>query len=207
MTALSDPTAVLQGQFPEITPRPSADHPAINVPAADAGAVLQTLRDAHGYDLLADLTAIDQGGEVSPRFLVVWHVFSTTTHQYVRVAAACPDDHAPAMPSVVPLWAGANWLEREVFDMFGIQFPGHPDLRRILMWKDYPYHPLRKDFPLAGKPAALPDVEIAAEVPTTVQPAPMAGGPFVRTPGSGAPGDAEPHAKDESWNERRVKPE
>jgi NADH-quinone oxidoreductase subunit C len=207
MTATSDLIAALQGQFPALTPRPSADHPAVNVSAASAPELLKTLRDAHGYDMLMDLTALDQGEGASPRFLVVWHLFSTTTHGYVRVAAACEDDAAPSMPSVVPQWAGANWHEREAFDMFGIQFAGHPDLRRILMWDGYPYHPLRKDFPLAGKPTELPDAEIAAEVGFKVQAAPMAGGPFVATPSNLDTGDAEPRAKDESWNERRVKPE
>ena len=207
MTATSDLIAALQGQFPALTPRPSADHPAVNVSAASAPELLKTLRDAHGYDMLMDLTALDQGEGASPRFLVVWHLFSTTTHGYVRVAAACEDDAAPSMPSVVPLWAGANWHEREAYDMFGIQFAGHPDLRRILMWDGYPYHPLRKDFPLAGKPTELPDAEIAAEVGFKVQAAPMAGGPFVATPSNLDTGDAEPRAKDESWNERRVKPE
>ncbi|OQB88237.1 MAG: hypothetical protein BWX86_02710 [Verrucomicrobia bacterium ADurb.Bin122] len=75
------------------------------------------------------------------------------------------------------------------------------------MWDGYPYHPLRKDFPLAGKPTELPDAEIAAEVTAKVAPAPMAGGPFVATPSNLDTGDAEPRAKDESWNERRVKPE
>ena len=207
MTATSDLIAALQGQFPALTSRPSADYPAVNVSAASASALLKTLRDSHGYDMLMDLTALDQGEGVSPRFLVVWHLFSTTTHGYVRVAAACEDDASPSMPSVVPLWAGANWHEREAYDMFGIQFPGHPDLRRILMWDGYPYHPLRKDFPLAGKPTELPDAEIAAEVGFKVQAAPMAGGPFVATPSNLDTGDAEPRAKDESWNERRVKPE
>src|SRR5512135_3611941 len=127
------PTAVSQ-QFPSATPRASLDCPAFNVPPADVLAVLQYLRDAQGYDFLMDATAIDWTAEKSPRFTVVWHLYSITKHTYVRLAADCASDSAPAMPSASGLWAGANWLEREVYDMFGIKFDGHPDLRRILMW-------------------------------------------------------------------------
>ena len=112
-----------------------------------------------------------------------------------------------AVASVVSLWAGANWHEREVYDMFGINFTGHPDLRRILMWDGYPYHPLRKEFPLAGIDTPLPDAEIMAETGARVIAAPMAGGPFVASPGEINLTEAEPRAKDESWTERRAKPD
>lgn len=198
------PTAVSL-KFPSATPRASLDCPAFDVPAGEILAVLQHLRDAQGYDFLMDLTAIDWTAEQSPRFTVVWHLYSSTKHTYVRLAAGCPDSAAPVMPSTVGLWAGANWLEREVYDMFGIKFDGHPDLRRILMWDGYPHFPLRKEFPLAGLPTDLPDAAIAAETKTGVIAAPMAGGPFVATPGQPM-GDAEPRAKDEAWSEHREKP-
>lgn len=197
--------AVLQPQFPRVTDRASTDHPAVNVPLADLVAVLQTLRDEQGYDVLTDLTAIDWAEGVSPRFTVVYHLFSTTRHDYVRVAADCASDVEPSAPSVVSLWPGANWHERECYDMFGITFEGHPDLRRILMWEGYPGFPLRKDFPLAGVETVLPDPQIVEATGTPVIAAPMAGGPFVASPGEINLTEAEPRAKDESWNERKEK--
>ena len=199
------PTAVSQ-QFPSATPRASLDCPAFNVPVADVLAVLRHLRDAQGYDFLMDVTAIDWTAEKSPRFTVVWHLYSSTKHNYVRLAADCASSTEPVIPSATGLWPGADWHERECFDMFGIRFEGHPDLRRILMWEGYPYFPLRKEFPLAGLPTVLPDPEVAAETKTGVISAPMAGGPFVATPGEPM-SEAEPRAKDEAWNERREKPE
>ena len=88
-------------------------------------------------------------------------------------------------PSLVPIWPTANWHEREIYDMMGIRFSDHPDLRRILMWEGYPYYPLRKDFPLEGKPSEMPDVAFS-EI------APLAGGPFVTSPGPGGTKDREP---------------
>jgi NADH-quinone oxidoreductase subunit C len=199
------PTAVAQ-QFPSTTPRASLDCPAFNVPAAEALALLQYLRDAQGYDFLMDLTAVDWSAEQSPRFTVVWHLYSSTKHGYVRVAADCPADAEPAMPTATGLWAGADWHERETYDMLGIKFTGHPDLRRILMWDGYPYFPLRKEFPLAGLPTEMSDAEINEEIKVGVISAPMAGGPFVATPGEPM-SEAEPRAKDEAWNEKKEKPE
>ena len=207
MTA-AEITTALKGKFPQAGERPSSDWPAFNVSAADALAVLKYLRDEFACDMLVDVTAIDAGVGKSPRFTVVWHLLSTTQHEYIRIASDCANDAEPVMPSAVSLWPGANWHERETYDMFGIAFTGHPDLRRILMWDGYPYFPLRKEFPLAGIETVLPDVEVAAETKAKVRPAPMAGGPFVASnAGEIGLGEAEPKAKDESWNERREKPE
>jgi NADH-quinone oxidoreductase subunit C len=205
MTANADVIAAVQGRFPSASPRASADHPALNVPPGEAIAALRHLRDEAGYDFLVDLTAIDGSAEQSPRFTVVWHLYSRTRHAYIRLAADCADDRAPAMPTATGLWPGANWHEREAFDMFGIRFEGHPDLRRILMWEGYPYFPLRKEFPLAGLPADLPDVEVAAETKARLISSPMSGGPFVALPGEPM-SEAEPRAKDEAWDENNVKP-
>jgi NADH-quinone oxidoreductase subunit C len=205
MTAVADVLTSLKGQFPRITDRPSSDHRAIDVPLDEVVAVLKTLRDRGGFDMLVDLTAIDWAEGASPRFTVVYHLFSSAGHDYVRVAVACTNDAEPVAPTVVPLWPAAEWHERECYDMFGIKFEGHPDLRRILMWDGYPGFPLRKEFPLAGVETALPDAEIAEEIKTPVIAAPMMGGPFVASQGEINLTEAEPRAKDESWSERLPK--
>ncbi len=203
----ADVATALKEKFPQAAARPSVDHPAFNVPLADVPSVLKYLRDEATFDLLMDITAIDWSQEVSPRFTVVYHLLSTTQPgSYVRIAADCTDNANPTVPSVVGIWPGANWHERECYDMFGIKFEGHPDLRRILMWEGYPYHPLRKEFPLAGIETDLPIADIADETGTKVIAAPMAGGPFVAAPGEINLTEAEPRAKDETWSDRRAKP-
>lgn len=92
------------------------------------------------------------------------------------------------LASLTPVWRAAEFQEREVYDLFGIVFDGHPDLRRILMWEGYPHHPLRKDFPLAGRPTDLPDVAFT-------RPAPLEGGPFVTAPGGRDALEREPRAR------------
>jgi NADH-quinone oxidoreductase subunit C len=206
MPVAAEAITAVKGRWAGVTDRASLDHPAIDVPAQDLVAVLRSLKEEHGFDMLVDVSGVDWAPGASPRFTVVYHVFSTTKHEYVRVAAACTDDAAPEVPSATGLWPGANWHEREAYDMFGIRFPGHPDLRRILMWDEYPHFPLRKDFPLAGIETTLPDAEVVAETKTGAIAAPMMGGPFVASQGEINLTDAEPRAKDESWNERRPKP-
>ena len=203
-----DVTTALKEKFPQATDRASADHPALNVPLGDLVAALRYLRDEFAFDLLMDITAIDWAEGASPRFTVVYHLLSTTrAGSYVRIAANCAGtDQKPTAPSVAGLWPGANWHERECYDMFGITFEGHPDLRRILMWDGYPYFPLRKEFPLAGIETDLPVADIAEETGTKVIAAPMAGGPFVASAGEVNLTEAEPRAKDESWSDRRAMP-
>gem|GEM_PF-6001712 len=119
MSAPADALTALKAAFPQVTDRASGDHPAVNVPAAEVLAVLRYLRDTEGYDMLVDLTAIDWAEDVSPRFTVVYHLLSTARHGYIRVATSCANDAEPVVPSVTGLWAGANWHEREAYDMFG----------------------------------------------------------------------------------------
>jgi len=205
----ADVTTALKEKFPQVTDRPSADHPAVNVPVDEVVTVLRYLRDEQAFDLLMDLTAVDWSEGAAPRFTVVYHLLSTTRPgTYLRLAAPCAGTEAePTAPSVVSIWPAADWHERECFDMFGIKFQGHPDLRRILMWDGYPYHPLRKEFPLAGIETDLPVADIAEETGTRVIAAPMAGGPFVASPGEMNLTEAEPRAKDESWSDRGARPD
>jgi NADH-quinone oxidoreductase subunit C len=110
---------------------------------------MQKLRDKLGMNFLADLTAVDYLGR-EPRFEVVYHLRNMKTGWRLRVKAQLdePEDGGnPVIDSVAPLWAGANWFEREVWDLYGIKFRGHPDLRRILMYEEFVGHPLRKDYP------------------------------------------------------------
>jgi NADH-quinone oxidoreductase subunit C len=110
---------------------------------------LTAARD-RGFILLSDLTALDHHPQ-EPRFEVVYLLTSLDPPARLRLKVPAPGDD-PTVPSVVGVFGGANWLEREVFDMFGIRFPGHPDLKRILMPDDWEGHPLRKDFPLVEEP-------------------------------------------------------
>lgn len=134
-------------------------------PRDEAHAVLRFLRDdpSCDYDFLSDVTAVDYlnyPAETLGRFAVVWILASTTHgHRLTVKTFVDPDgstegiaeDAGLEVDSVCDIWPGAEWREREVYDMFGIRFANHPDLRRILMWRDFPGHPLRKDYPLRGR--------------------------------------------------------
>ncbi len=126
-----------------------------------------------GFEMLNDMFGVDHYGD-ELRFEVVYILLSLT-HGYLRIKVRAPEAN-PVVPSVVGVYSGANWHEREAFDMYGIRFEGHPDLKRILMWPGYPFYPLRKDFPVSGLDAALP-VEADASA-GAAEKAPMAGGPF-----------------------------
>ena len=119
--------------------------------------VLRRLRDDAelGFDLLADLTAVDYLGRL-PRFEVVYQLQSIAKHHRLRVKVPV-DGAEPAVPTASGVWRSALWAEREAFDMFGIHFAGHPDLRRILMYPEFQGHPLRKDYPLNQRWALVPE--------------------------------------------------
>ncbi len=99
------------------------------------------------FDLLADVTCVDQL-PAEPRFAVVYELYSTSRHHWLRLKVFTAADQP--VPSVTPVWPSANWCEREVFDLFGVQFAGHPFLRRIMMPDNWEGHPMRKDYPVEG---------------------------------------------------------
>ena len=196
--------APLKERFEYLTERPSADHLAVNCPADKLVELATALRDELSYDMLIDVTAIDWDAQ-SPRFTGVYHFLSSSKHVYLRVAVDCPDDIYPTLPTLCDVYAAANWHERETYDLMGIRYEGHPNLKRILMWDSYPYHPLRKEFPLAGIEPPLPAADVAEVTKAKVIAAPMMGGPFVSS-GDGPMSQTEPRARDESWTEQKEKP-
>ena len=121
----------------------------VYVPRESIVDVCWVLKTKHGFDMLADLTGADRGPEEDPRFEVVYHLFSTKHYNRLRLIVLLSEDD-PHVPSVVTVRKTANWHERETFDMFGVIFDGHPDLRRILLPSDFDGHALRKDYPLRG---------------------------------------------------------
>ncbi|MDH3493456.1 MAG: NADH-quinone oxidoreductase subunit C [Acidobacteriota bacterium] len=118
-------------------------------PREHVRAVCEFLRDNHGFDMLADLCGCDRGPEEDPRFEVNYHLFSTVHYQRLRIKVELTEDDA-VVESVTTLWKTANWHERETYDLLGITFAAHPDLRRILLPSDFDGHALRKDYPLRG---------------------------------------------------------
>lgn len=111
--------------------------------------VCQFLRDEHGFDMLADLCGADNGPEEDPRFEVNYHLFSTIHFKRLRLKVLLSEDDAH-VESVTTVWRTADWHERETYDLMGVKFDGHPDLRRILLPSDFDGHALRKDYPLRG---------------------------------------------------------
>src|SRR5438477_1458855 len=138
------------------------------------------------FDYLIDITSIDNFGE-EPRFKIVYELYSMTLAIHLRLQLQVSEEIG-AVDTVSDIWPTANWHEREIYDMMGIKFNGHPDLRRILMWDGYPFFPLRKEFPLEGLPSEMPDVAFTKVTP-------MEGGPFVTRPSIATSKDREPRAR------------
>lgn len=151
----------------------------VEVSASNYADVMRKLRDTAGcqFEQLIDLCGMDysayrETGVDGPRFGVVSHLLSVSLNQRVRVRAFCADDDFPVIASVTDLWNGANWFEREAFDLYGIMFDGHNDLRRILTDYGFIGHPFRKDFPLSGHVEMTYDTEMrrVAYQPVTIEP-------------------------------------
>lgn len=158
------------------------------VEKARALEMLRYCRDELGFDFLVDVCSLDHFGE-EPRWEMVYHLYALgngARHQ-LRLKYKLPEGEKA--DSVSGVWPTAGWHEREIYDMMGIEFEGLADHRRILMWEGYPYFPLRKDFPLAGRPSEMPDVAFTDR-------APLAGGPFVTSPTTASTVYREPRSRE-----------
>jgi NADH-quinone oxidoreductase subunit C len=133
------------------------EEPTIVVDPTKALDVLRELRDGPdtAFEMLMDLTAVDYLGR-KPRYEVVLQLYSLSKNHRLRVKIPV-DDPDPSVPSMTPLWGSANWLEREAYDMYGVRFAGHPDLRRILMYPEFEGYPLRKDYPVMKRQPLIPE--------------------------------------------------
>src|SRR5438270_8295742 len=152
---------------------------------SDLREVTKLCRDELLFDYLIDITSIDNFGE-EPRFEIVYELYSMALANHLRLKLRISEE-VNTVDTISDIWPTANWHEREIYDMMGIKFNDHPDLRRILMWDGYPFFPLRKEFPLEGLPSEMPDVAFTKA-------AALEGGPFVTRPSTATAKDREPRA-------------
>jgi NADH-quinone oxidoreductase subunit C len=179
----------LKARFGHLISEPQEFRGEITVRLSDPDVVAEVCAFAKkelGFDYLVDLTTVDNYGE-DPRWTVVYHLYGYGHHCHLRLKTDVSEESSE-LPTVTGVWRTADWNEREAYDMMGIIFHGHPDLRRILMWEGYPYYPLRKDFPLAGRPTRVPEVAFSDT-------APEEGGPFVTVAGGKDAMSREPRVR------------
>jgi len=179
----------LKEKFGDLISEPTEFRGEITVKVADAEqvvAVCEFCKKQLGFDYLVDVSSLDNYGD-DPRWTVVYELRGLSTGCELRLKTDVSEEKSE-LPSVIGVWRTVNWHEREIYDMMGIRFRGHPDLRRILMWEGYPYFPLRKDFPLAGKPSDIPGVAFSKV-------SPMEGGPFVTVAGAKSATAREPRIR------------
>jgi len=162
------------------------DETTLRIKASSLRDICLYSRDNLGFNYLIDLSSVDHFGD-EPRYEVVYELYSMKDCVHLRLKISVSEDDCN-VPTVSDIWPTADWHEREAYDMMGLHFTNHPDLRRILMWDGYPYHPLRKDFPLQGKHSEMAGVAFS-------EPAPLAGGPFVTVPTDGTTQVREPRAR------------
>lgn len=182
--------STLIAEFGEVISEPKIFRSETTIMVSDSekiAEICQLLKDKHTFDYLVDISSVDYYGE-DPRFEVVYEINSLSSGASLRLKTRVSEEKAQ-VPTISHIWKTADWHEREIFDMMGIQFHGHPNLKRILMWDGYPHHPLRKDFPLAGLPTDMPDVAFTNK-------APLEGGPFVTSPTDATSVHREPRAKE-----------
>jgi NADH-quinone oxidoreductase subunit C len=166
--------ALVQAGF---QPRERLNELTLEVPAADYLAIAKRLRDEFAFEQMIDLCGVDYAAygdrpREGARFAAVVHLLSVSRNVRLRLRAFCPDNDFPGLASLVDVWPSVNWYEREAFDLFGIVFEGHPDLRRILTDYGFVGHPFRKDFPLSGHVEMRYDPEQKRVVyqPVTIDP-------------------------------------
>lgn len=179
----------LQSKWGDLISQPTEFRGEITVRLADSERIAEVCAYAKtelGFDYLVDVSSVDNYGE-DPRFTMVYELYGYGHRCHLRLKTDVSEAKSE-LPTVTNVWRTADWHEREVYDMMGIRFRGHPDLRRILMWEGYPYFPLRKDFPLAGKPTELPEIAFT-------KPAPLEGGPFVTVAGGKDSAAREPRVR------------
>ena len=184
--SLAETTASIQAKFPVKQKIEFRGETTLVFTREQIKEVCQFCKTQLGFDYLVDISSVDNFGE-EPRFEMVYELYSYSLGQHLRLKCSVSEDDLE-VPTVSDIWSTANWHEREVYDMMGIKFSGHPDLRRILMWDGYPFYPLRKEFPLGGKPSEMPEVAF-----TKI--APLEGGPFVTVPSTATTKDREPRAR------------
>ncbi len=188
MTAL-EAANKLKAKFGDLISEPSEFRGEVSIKIADAEQIVEVCAYAKNdldFNYLVDISSIDNYG-YDPRWTIVYHLRGLRNGNEIRLKTDVSEEKSK-LPSVISVWATANWHEREIYDMMGIHFRSHPDLRRILMWEGYPYFPLRKDFPLAGKPSELPGIAFTKLTP-------MEGGPFVTVAGGNPAQSREPRIR------------
>jgi NADH-quinone oxidoreductase subunit C len=183
---LAEAIAALEGKFTILGKLEFRGETTLTIRREDVAAICAFCKESLGFDYLVDVSSVDNFGQ-EPRFEMVYELSSVTANEHLRLKCTVSEDELE-VATVSGIWPTANWHEREVYDMMGIGFAGHPDLRRILMWDGYPFFPLRKDFPLGGKASEVPDVAFTKA-------APLEGGPFVTMPSTATTKDREPRAR------------
>ena len=179
----------LKAEFGSAMTEPSEFRGEVTIELAAAERITEVCaraKESLGFDYLLDISSVDNLG-TDPRWEVAYEFYSMTDHCHLRLKTRVSEEKSE-LPTVTGIWRTADWHEREIYDMMGIRFRGHPDLRRIIMWDGYPYFPLRKDFPVTGKPTDLPDVAFTRA-------APLEGGPFVTMPGGTDAIEREPRVR------------
>ena len=157
----------IQAKFPDAVVRTHAwrgDDTAV-IKAEHLVAVCRFLKDdpAMAFNMPIDVCGVDYLGKKTPRFEVVYHFYSLSKRHRIRLKVEVEEAH-PEVPSVVSVWRGVDWFEREVWDMYGVRFAGHPNLKRVLMYEEFEGHPLRKDYPQRGYQPLMPMPTLSSEV-------------------------------------------